>query len=534
MFCARYRPRACVDTTLRLGPLALSVSLLLAPALAHAGGLYFSDRGVRPMSRGGAFVAGADDLGAGWYNPAGIAFAKSSFLADFTWVRFSNEYTRRLRLIDADGNVRTVESPTIKGSSPVLPLPTLVGSVSFGEKDQVTVAAGMYAPYIALASYSKTVAGQPSPARYTLGSFDGTVAALPGIWVGYRPIDELALGAGVSALVGTFKSRIAFSASPQDRLIGAPEQPEYDAESQMSIGPMFAPTANFGAIYIPHEMVRIGLAYQMVTVVDSDAVIKVKLPSSAVFDSAQVVGEKAHVRFKLPPILRFGVEVRPIAKLRVEVSFAREFWSVHDTIEAQPTDIRLQGIIGAPPSVSLPNISIPRHFQDSNSYRLGAEYTFPVGSYELASRAGVSYESSAVPKEYLSLSSLDFDKWTVALGGSLHIGKRWRFDAVLAFIFPKTTYVDPAEAKIPRINPLKGNAPLEPVNGGTYSANANLIGIGLEYKFDSPFHDPPPQDIKATKRAKSNPEEEEDEPAAKKDEPAPKPKPKKKFDPDAE
>ena len=42
---------------------------------AGAAGLYFSDRGVRPLGRGGAFVAGADDLGAIWYNPAGIVDA---------------------------------------------------------------------------------------------------------------------------------------------------------------------------------------------------------------------------------------------------------------------------------------------------------------------------------------------------------------------------------------------------------------------------------------------------------------------------
>ena len=39
---------------------------------ARAGGLYLADRGVRPLGRGGAFIAGADDLGAIAYNPAGL------------------------------------------------------------------------------------------------------------------------------------------------------------------------------------------------------------------------------------------------------------------------------------------------------------------------------------------------------------------------------------------------------------------------------------------------------------------------------
>ena len=53
-------------------------------------GLYFTDRGVRPMGRAGAFVAGADDLGAIWYNPAGIADAGTSILFDASWLQFSS------------------------------------------------------------------------------------------------------------------------------------------------------------------------------------------------------------------------------------------------------------------------------------------------------------------------------------------------------------------------------------------------------------------------------------------------------------
>ena len=60
---------------------------------ARAAGLYFSDRGVRPMGRAGAFVAGADDLGAIWYNPAGLADAGTSVLVDFGYLHFTDSYT---------------------------------------------------------------------------------------------------------------------------------------------------------------------------------------------------------------------------------------------------------------------------------------------------------------------------------------------------------------------------------------------------------------------------------------------------------
>ena len=447
-----------------------------------AAGMYFSDRGVRAMGRGGAFVAGADDLQSIWYNPAGLSDAGTSILVDAAWLRFSPEYTRELRVVDADGTVRHITAPTIRGSSQLIPIPTLAGS--FQINPQLTVAAGVIAPYIALASYAERLEnGEPSPARYTLGSFDGSLLAIPGMWMAWKPIPELRIGAGVQALVGTFQSTVTFSASPQDRLLGAPEQPEFDAQSQMKVGPIVAPSGNVGVIYEPERHLRLGMSFQAPMIVSSNATIKVRLPSDVAFDGARVNGENAHVRFVLPAIFRVGVELRPIDGLRVEVAYVREFWSSHETIDAKPSGISIDGIKGAPYSVAMPNIIIPRNFQDSNSYRLGGEYTFDAWGDPITLRAGFQYETSAVPNAYLSLSSLDFVKTTFMFGGSLHFGKHWRFDGVYGHTFAHEAHVTPEEARIPRINPLKGNAPLEAVNGGTYRASADLIGVGMNYKF---------------------------------------------------
>lgn len=471
--------------------LALAACLGVLSALGVLGttsdsrgaGMYFSDRGVRPMGRGGAFVAGADDLGAIWYNPAGVTEAGSAVLIDFAWLRFEPQYTRELRVVDADGTVRHVTSPTVTGSPPLIPLPTMAISTTLDADKRWVLAGGVIAPYIALAGYQDVVAGQPSPARYTLGSFNGSALALPGAWVGWKVNDQLRLGLGVMALVGWFQTTITFSASPQDRLLGAPEQPEFDAQSQMRVGPMMAPTAMGGVIWQPHSTVRIGASGMLPMFVSSDATIKVRLGTSAAFDGASVQGDQAHVDFVLPGVARLGVEIRPEPALRIEAAWVHEFWSGHQSIKATPKDLFITGITGGPPSVRMPVIDIPRNFRDSNSFRVGMEYSFKAGGYQLDQRAGVSYESSAVPNAYLSLSSLDFEKVNLMLGGSLHVGKRWRFDAVYGHSFATTTYVAPEDAQIPRINPLKGNAPLEAVNGGTYSAHSDLIGVGMNYTY---------------------------------------------------
>lgn len=473
--------------------LATTVAALLLTTGAEGAGLYFSDRGVRPMGRAGAYVAGVDDLHGIWFNPAGIADAGDAVLVDFAWLRFSNTYTRRLRITDADGVIRDVDSPEVRGSSSFLPLPTFAASKTLDAEKRWTLALGFIAPYVALASYpERTDDGQLSPARYTLGSFDGSALGIPGGWLSWKPLDNLRLGVGTFALIGYFQSTITFSVSPQDRLLGAPEQPEWDAQSQMRVGPMLAPTANGGMIWDADPHVRIGVSGQLPMVISSPATIKVRLPTSVALDGASVRGENAHVRFVLPGILRLGIELRPLARekqknadsdLRVEVAYVREFWSQHRSIEAQPDGIYLENITGAPKSVPMPKIEIPRNFVDSNSFRIGGEWLFVASGYRMALRTGLSYETSAVPRSHMSLSSLDFVKTTVALGGGLFIGKKWRFDAVWAHTFASDVVTSPSEAQIGRINPLKGNAPLEPVNGGRYTANADLFGVGLNYLY---------------------------------------------------
>jgi long-chain fatty acid transport protein len=450
---------------------------------AHASGLYFTDRGVRPMGRAGAFVAGADDLGALWYNPAGLADAKTSFLADFSWLKFSSEYTRRLRVVDADDTVRYMDDPTVRGSSPIIPLPTIAASYNWGAKKEWTVAGGLYAPYAAIVTYPETVSGRPSPARYALGSFDGSALIFVGGFLAYKPIEQLRFGLGLGALVGVFQSEVTFSVSPPDRLIAAPEQPEYDAQSRFRVGPIVSPTGSLGATWVPLKELRFGASYQLPTVVSSSARFDVRMPTAAIFDNARVSGNEAHVRFKLPSIFRVGAEVRPIDELRIEAAYVREFWSIHDAIEMTPDDVSFGGIAGLPRKVPIPPIRFPRNFQDSNSFRLGSEYTFTVAGYTLDLRAGLAYETSAIPPEYLSLLTIDMNKTTLSLGGGLHVGQHWRLDAVYAHLFASSVTVSADEARIPRVNPIPGNAPLEAVNGGRYAVAADLIGVGVNYTF---------------------------------------------------
>jgi long-chain fatty acid transport protein len=470
---------------------AAAGAMIFASSPAAAAGLYFADRGVRPLGRAGAFVAGADDFGAITYNPAGLFEAGTQILLDGSWVHFTSEYTRRAIVTQRDPNTGEpvapfeLTFPQVNGTSPVLPIPTL--GFSLKVHDQWVIAAGIWAPYAAITTYPEEVDGMPAPQRYSLITLDGSALAIGGAWAAYSPIKNLQIGAGLELLAGSFNATVMFSGCVPDRFACAQEQPEWDVLSQLKVGPIIAPSGNAGVIWAPHPMWRLGASMQLPFYVRAPAAVRTRLPSAAPFSGAVQEGEDADVEFDLPWTLRMGIESRPVERLRIEAGFAFDRWSMHDAITATPDQVALVDVgAGFPKKYYIPEVIIPRNFQDSVSVRVGSEYGIPVGSHRLDARAGVSFETSAVPPEHLSVLTLDSKKVTLALGASFHVG-RLRLDATYAHVFTFDVDVDPEEAKIMPVSPIVAHLPPDThtINGGHYSFRADVIGLGMAYTFGS-------------------------------------------------
>lgn len=474
-----------------LAAISLVPPVLLAAAPAGAAGLYYADRGVRPAARAGAFIAGGDDLGAIAYNFAGVYDAGSQILVDASWLHFTSEYTRQSYVRQVDPNtgdttatfLQTYE--TVDGATPVLPIPTLAYSFQPGPK--WVVAVGAWAPYAAIASYPESLHGGAAPQRYSLFSMDGSALAFLGAGAAFAPSKEWRIGAAIGVLAGSFKTRVAFSGCVPERFFCAPEDPDWDVLSELSVGPILAPTGEAGVIYIPHPKWRVGLSFQAPVYVRAGATVRTRLPATPVFEQARQEGEDADVAFDLPWNLRVGVETRVIDDLRLELGGGFERWSMHDNIEIDPDGVALKGIAAFPETYYVPSIDFPRNFQDTFSVRLGGEYSLDLLEHRWDARAGVSFESSAVPAEYLNVLTIDAAKVTAALGVGLHIGK-FRLDAVYAHVFAADVDVDPREARIPQVSPVDANPPRNPnyINGGSYSARADVVGVGLAYTFEPP------------------------------------------------
>lgn len=486
---------------------ALAASFALAGSLftaapAEAGGLYYADRGVRPLARGGAFVAGADDAGALMYNPAGMFDAGTQILIDASWVHFTSDYTRQAILPQIDPNTGkqvgsyTQTFPKVSGTTPILPIPTLAATIQVHK--QVVIGFGAWAPYAALTTYPEKVEGKAAPQRYSLISLDGSALAFVGAGVAIAPIKELRLGAVVGMLTGVFNTRVAFAGCVPERFLCAPESPSWDVLSQLSVGPIFAPTGSLGVTAVPHPSWRIGAAVQLPAYVRSTATLKTRLPSTPVFEKATQEGETGRVAFNLPWSVRAGVETRAVENLRLEVAFNYDRWSMHDAITLEPEGIALKNVAGFPATLNVATVTLPRNFQDSVAIHLGGEYAFTAGGLDWTARAGASFETSAVPSSYLSVLTIDHNKVTTAVGASLKY-KRLRFDLTYAHVFGFDVEVDPRDAKIALVSPVKANEPIRAdiINGGLYSARADVIGVGMAYSFGGPAEaDPKPAPAK--------------------------------------
>jgi len=454
--------------------------------------LYLSERGVRPLARGGAFAAGANDLHALWYNPAGLFDAGSQFLFDAAWVDYGVDYTRRAIVEQRDPNTNQVVGefeqtfPTVHGTSAAVPIPTLAGS--FRLHEQWVMALGLEAPYSALTSYPEEIDGVPAPSRYSLINLDGSALAIIGAWIAYAPNDMWRFGMGLQMLVGRFVATTMYSTCVPDRFFCAQEQPEFDALTQLSVGPIVAPSGNLGVQFIPHERWQIGLSFQAPVIIRAPARIRVRLPSSPLFERARVNGEEASVAFEFPWVLRWGVQYQPIDNLFVELDGSVEGWSIHDSIDINPEGVEFANLPGFPNPTGVPPQSYARNFRDSVAIRGGGEYGLEVADITLFFLAGLSYESSAVPPASLSVLTVDLNKVTTSLGFGFGYDA-WRFDFVYAHMFGEEVDVDPEEAELEVLVPLEANI-VNPhtVNGGTYNARGNVLGVGLRYAFD--YEDP--------------------------------------------
>jgi long-chain fatty acid transport protein len=474
-----------------------------APSTAHAGGFYLLERGTRGLGRGGAQVAGAEDPGALWYNPAGLGYAgggsgdgrqREQFLMDATLTLLETQYTR----VDSGGQTL----PTVTGNGMPLPIPTIAGTFDFGLSD-FTFGIGVYAPNASLLAWpeSITVEGEEraAPQRYSLLSMEGSLIAGFAIGGAWRPIPEISIGLGGALIYGSFAARTTLSAC-DGAICSFPEDPEYDGVAQLTFNPIFTGIGTAGVIWDPGP-VRVGFSMMTPFVFSGGANIQVRPPSATAFEGAftrtrdgdcagvsdediAAVRESggthrcettiADFRLDFPWILRLGVQLDLIENLALELAVVWETWSVQQEATIVPRDVWIVDSLGFL-DFQVGQLNIPRRMSDTVSVRLGAEYT--IDDF-IQIRGGGYFENGSFSDAYLQALTIDSDKLVFSVGGSIRAFDGVWLDAMVGYahLFPRNV----TTSQVPQPNPIRP-APADQVyvGNGTYNMTAPFFGVGV-------------------------------------------------------
>lgn len=473
--------------------LAALCALGALPRRAEAGGLFLTDRGTRPLGRGFAFVAGADDPQSLWYNPAGLGFSGQQLLLDATMTFLRADFTR----IDSGGNVL----PTVSVDAAPLPIPML--AYSHPLREDLVLGFGIHAPNASLLRWPRGVTveggtcdatGEPmggceaAPQRYSLYSLEGSsfVNITPAI--AYKPIPELSIGAGMHLLLGRFVGETAISAC-DGFICTQAENPEYDGLARFDLNPIVHPGLTLGGTY-DAGMVRVGASMVWWPgAVSGDATLNVRLPSAPLFDGARVEGDTARLELDLPLMVRAGVEVRPVPTVRIEAAFVWEHWSTQDAARIQPNDVWIRDAV-AIGDYQVGDIEIPRNMNDVYSLRIGAQAE--VVPEVLTLSAGVNYENGSFDNAYLTPLTLDSRKVVVALGASVQVVEGLFIDVSYGHVFMADPQV--RNSRVPQPNPIRpprstdvpapaGGAAF--VGNGDYDMEADIVGVGVRWQVDA-------------------------------------------------
>jgi long-chain fatty acid transport protein len=159
--------------------------------------------------------------------------------------------------------------------------------------------------------------------------------------------------------------------------------------------------------------------------------------------------QEAHTSLKLPDTFGFGVAVRPIPELVIDVDVNYFAWQQFQAIDIKFDDPQL-------------NTYEAKQWAHSWNYRIGAEYTF---NEHLQLRTGVLYDKSPSPTYTLLPDIPDTDRVNIGIGGTYRFGS-FRIELAyqfITFLGEKSTYPNPKYQY-------------------DYSATAHVIALTLGFK----------------------------------------------------
>jgi long-chain fatty acid transport protein len=363
--------------------------------------------GSRGTAMAGALTAEARGAAAAHYNPAGTALARHpGVLLGYGLGAMG------LELNGADARVLDA-----RGGSFGLALPARVG--------EITTAFGfaLYIPDQFLARIQLVPASEPH--FVLLDNDPHRMVVEPSLSL--RIGDVLALGAGVSIFTDAAGNGVTFDVG----VVAGEKVGESALDVELPL--RFAP--HVGALYTPHERLRVGATYRGELGLDLALDILANVDVANVVTGDALVSVRA-ANYFTPRRVSVGVALEPLAELTLS---AEAQWQDYSSHPGAVTDLRvLVNLDTAPPLVggALP----AAEFEDTITARVGAEWRLGGDRTRYAIRTGYAYIPTPVSEQTGLTSLADNDRHVMCAGLGvvladwapiltrpigLHLGAQW-------------------------------------------------------------------------------------------------------------
>lgn len=459
----------------------------LFPLAASASGFLFGENGARALSLGGAFTAQADDLTAIQHNPSGLSQLEGfHFLLDIQGLNHEVGFQRR----DVDPETGAFDDGYVvdrvqnQGGLFFLPFIGAGYGTTLAER-RFHVAFGVYGPpsvgryRFPEPNYARTESGgfeqspiRTAPQRYGLIEND-IIVLFPSLAASYEVHPKFAFGVSLQYVYSRFTFRQAVTSILEKPASQIREDPAWDSLVAVDLLGKPAVTGILGVRYQPTEWIQLGLSYRPPVPLTAEGTATVTLGEEA-SKFASITGDQASFGFTLPQELKLGVQVRPTAQLAVNADLVYQGWQSIGEFVLTPIDIQ-QSTLGGEPEALEP-IDIPKKWHHAWSGRLGAQYRFGFG---LTARAGVLYEQSAVPEEFLHIDFLHLDRAFFTGGLEYEAGP---LDVILSGAWTPTQTKDITTSAVRQANTdptIQGNV----VGNGTYASGGWIASVGVRGRF---------------------------------------------------
>ncbi|GAA5523339.1 OmpP1/FadL family transporter [Aliifodinibius salicampi] len=412
--------------------------LFMCSGSAFASGFSIYEASVRANGMLGAFSAYADHVSTIYYNPAGLSgldglristgatiiAPRSTFRGPFASSAAFPSSNRRY-----DMEKQNFFVPNFYASYEI--------------KEGLTAGIGVYAPFGLGTKWNQNWVGRTE----AINSSIETIFVQPTI--GYQlpdfGIGNIKVGAG---LMIAAHGKVELSRAVEDFAV---EDDIFSLDGELDkpgIG------YNLGLLYEPDEMVTLGFTYR--------SKVETKFSGSADFGDLPTAlfpsDTEGGTTLELPANWVAALNVQASENLSLEVDYVWWGWSSYDELV-----IEFDQPIPAFGSNQLANT---RGYENSWQLRVGGEY-LNAGVEGLDLRAGIAYDESPLPAEYMDPTLPDSDRWLFSGGVSYDLTDYLTVDASYIFIRAKE-----------RVN-------RESENGfhGIYNTHANLPSLGLTMKF---------------------------------------------------